>query len=215
MTETPIKVGMIGAGYILQSHAMAVAAIRNLRLRAVADSSAQRSKRAASEFGFEQCFTSVEEIAASDCDVVHVLVPPHLHIEIAQALIEAGKSVFLEKPMGISAEACRRLGELADDRGVRLGINHNFLFLPGYERMRAAIAEREFGAIDHITCNWNALLPQLRAGPFDAWLLSSPANLFFELGPHIAAFILDLMSDAQPSAAIAANPIELPTGQPV
>jgi predicted dehydrogenase/nucleoside-diphosphate-sugar epimerase len=213
MSKSPIKVGMIGAGYILKSHAQAVAAIDGAALHAVADSSSQRAAEAARQFGFAHAFSSVDEIAASDCDVVHVLVPPFLHLDMAEQLLEAGKSVFLEKPMGLSSAQCRRIGALADSKGLRLGVNHNFLFLPGYERLRAAVAERELGRIDHITCNWNAFLPQLRAGPFDAWMLSAPANLFFELGPHVAAFILDLLGDATVSAAVATNDITLPSGQ--
>lgn len=213
MTKSPVKVGMIGAGYILKSHVLAVSALEGTSLHAVADASQQRAADAARQFGFAHAYSSLDEIAASDCDIVHVLVPPFLHLDMAKKLLEAGKSVFLEKPMGLSSEGCRRIGELADAKELRLGVNHNFLFLPGYERLRSAVAERELGRIDHVTCNWNAFLPQLRAGPFDAWMLSAPANLFFELGPHVAAFILDLLSDAHVSAAVAANPTTLPSGK--
>jgi predicted dehydrogenase/nucleoside-diphosphate-sugar epimerase len=213
MTKTSTKVGMIGAGFILKSHAQSVSALDGCVLHAVADSSEHRAAEAARQFGFAKVLTSVEEMAISDCDVVHVLVPPFLHLEIAQRLLEEGKSVFLEKPMGLSSEECRRLGAIADARGLRLGINHNFLFLPGYERLRSAIADRKLGRVDHITCNWNVFLPQLRSGPFDAWMLSAPANIFFELGPHLGAFILDLLGGASISAAVADDAVELQSGQ--
>jgi len=212
MIKPPIKVGMVGAGYILKSHAQAVAALEGTQLHAIADRSAQRAADAARQFGFTNALSSVDEIAASDCDVVHVLVPPFLHEEMAETLLNAGKSVFLEKPMGLSSEGCRHLGQLAESKGVRLGVNHNFLFLPGYELLRSAVRERELGRIDHVTCNWNLFLPQIRSGPFDAWMLSAPANLFFELGPHLAAFILDLLSDVTVSGAVAGNPVTLPSG---
>jgi nucleoside-diphosphate-sugar epimerase len=102
---------------------------------------------------------------------------------------------------------------LADERGLRLGVNHNFLFLPSYERLRTKVREGELGRVDHINCNWNYELPQLRSGPFDAWMLSAPANLFFELGPHLVAFVLDLLGEAEVSAAMATNSADLPTGQ--
>ncbi len=213
VTQSPLKVGMVGAGFILRPHALAVSAVEGASLHAVADTSARRASQAASEFGFEQAFSSVDELARSECDVVHVLVPPFLHLDIAEQLLEAGKSVFLEKPMGLSSEACRKLGELADRRGLRLGVNHNFLFLPAYERLRTEIQRGELGRIDHLNCNWNFELPQLRSGPFDAWMLSAPANLFFELGPHLAAFVLDLLGAAEVRAAAAMNAVELPTGE--
>lgn len=213
MTKPPLKVGMIGAGYILKSHATSVAALPGLELHAVADTSRYRAEDAARQFGFDHAFTSIDEIAASDCDVVHVLVPPFLHLGMAEKLLRAGKSVFLEKPMGLSSADCAAVGELAEAQGLRLGVNHNFLFLPGYERLRAAVTGRELGRIDHLTSNWHLFLPQIHSGPFDLWMLSAPANLFFELGPHAAAFVLDLMGDASVSAAVAANPVELPSGQ--
>jgi predicted dehydrogenase/nucleoside-diphosphate-sugar epimerase len=203
---------MVGAGFILKPHALAVSAA-GATPHAVADTSARRAADAAREFGFEHSFSSVEELANSDCDVVHVLVPPFLHLEIAELLLMAGKSVFLEKPMGLSSEACSRLGALADERGLRLGVNHNFLFLPGYERLRTRIREGELGRVDHINCNWNYELPQLRSGPFDAWMLSAPANLFFELGAHLAGFILDLLGQGEVRAAVSTNAVELPTGE--
>src|SRR3954453_3210680 len=141
MTNSPVKVGMLGAGFILKPHAVAVASVNGATLHAVADTSPQRAAEAARQFGFVHALSSVEELADSDCDVVHVLVPPFLHLEVAETLLSAGKSVFLEKPMGLAAAECRRLGALADAKGLRLGVNHNFLFLPGYERLRSAIRE--------------------------------------------------------------------------
>ncbi|MFL6720874.1 MAG: NAD-dependent epimerase/dehydratase family protein [Sphingomonas sp.] len=213
MTNAPVKVGMVGAGFILKPHALAVSTIAGAELHAVADTSLSRAQNAAREFGFAQAFGSVEELARSDCDVVHVLVPPFLHLEVAETLLNAGKSVFLEKPMGLSAADCLRLGAIAEGKGLQLGVNHNFLFLPGYERLRSAVHQGALGRIDNLTCNWNFELPQLRSGPFDTWMLSAPANLFFELGPHLAAFVLDLTGEAKVSAAIASKPKALPTGQ--
>lgn len=213
MSKAPIKVGMAGAGFILKPHALAVAALDGLVLHAVADTSLARAEDAARQFGFAHAFGSVDEIAASDCDVVHVLVPPFLHLEIAEKLLKTGKSVFIEKPMGLSGAECRRLGALADAKGLRLGVNHNFLFLPGYELLRSVVREGGIGRVDQISCSWHYELPQLHAGPFDAWMLSAPANLFFELGPHLAGFIVDLAGDVKVSAAVASRPIDLPTGR--
>jgi predicted dehydrogenase/nucleoside-diphosphate-sugar epimerase len=213
MTNSPVKVGMVGAGFILRPHAIAVSSIDGATLHAVADTSASRAAEAARQFGFAHAFSSVEELADSDCEVVHVLVPPFLHLQVAEMLLNAGKSVFLEKPMGLSSADCLRLGALAEDKGLRLGVNHNFLFLPGYERLRTAVAEGSLGRLDQISCAWNYELPQLKGGPFDAWMLSAPANLFFELGPHLAAFLLDLLGEAAVRAAVASSPVELPTKQ--
>ena len=82
---------------------------------------------------------------------MHVLLPPYLHEDVTRRLLEAGKSVFVEKPMGLSAGECKALAELAASRGLRLGVNHNFLFMPGYEAMRRDAASGALGTLDHLT----------------------------------------------------------------
>ena len=206
------KVAMLGAGYILQAHATAVAAIPSIRLGMVADASLGRAQAAASKYGFTEAGGSTEAIAASDCEVVHILLPPALHLEAATALVRAGKSVFLEKPMGLDSAACDALCADAEERGVRVGVNHNFLFAPTYEKLRAQVRGGDIGRIDHIGATWHFGLAQLRYGPFDTWMLRDPGNIIFELLPHLAAFIIDLVGEPVISSVAATHPIDLPGG---
>ncbi len=209
------KVGLLGAGYILDSHAKALAAIPNTRLDAVCDVSRGRAEKAAAKFGIPNVMHSIDELAASDCDVVHVLLPPALHISAALAMVEARKSVFLEKPMGLDSGECAALCARAAERGVVVGVNHNFLFSSAYESLRAAVKQGELGRIDHLAVNWHYALPILQFGPFDNWMLAAPANIVFELGSHASSFILDLLGTTSVETAVAGNPLSLPGGQTV
>lgn len=209
------KVGLLGAGYILDSHAKALAAIPGVLLHAVCDVSRGRAVQAAAKFGIPHVLRSIEELAASDCDVVHVLLPPALHIDAALAMVEGGKSVFLEKPMGLDSAACTALCARATEKGVAVGVNHNFLFSPGYEALRVSVKAGELGRIDHIAANWHFALPILQFGPFDSWMLAAPANIMFEVGSHLGAFIVDLVGLPDIASAVVGNPIALPAGQTV
>lgn len=210
-----IKVGLLGAGYILDSHAAALAAISGVTLHAVCDVSRGRAERAATKFGIRNVLQSIDDLAKSDCDVVHVLLPPGLHIEAALAMVEAGKSVFLEKPMGLDSSACDALCACAAENGVAIGVNHNFLFSPGYEALRSAVKAGELGRLDHLAVNWHFALPLLQFGPFDNWMLAAPANIMFELGSHVSAFVVDLLGPPAIESAVAGNAISLPAGQSV
>ena len=214
MTQ-PLKVGLIGAGYILQSHAKALKATDGVVLHAVCDLAISRAQGAADLFGIPKVFQSLEEIAASDCDAVHILLPPELHIDTASRMIEAGKHVFLEKPMGLGSAACRALSQQAAARGVKLGVNHNFLFMPAYETLRDAIRAGKLGTVDHLAVDWLFQLPLIQFGPFDNWILAAPENLVFELGPHLAAFVIDLVGPVKAIAGHAGSPIDLPGGRRV
>jgi predicted dehydrogenase/nucleoside-diphosphate-sugar epimerase len=203
---------MLGAGYILQAHATAAAAVPGVELHMVADASLGRAQAAAARYGFSEAGGSIEAMAASDCDVVHILLPPALHLDAATTLVKAGKSVFLEKPMGLDSTACDTLCALAEKRGLRVGVNHNFLFSPTYERLRAQIQAGEIGRVDQIAVNWHFGLAQLRYGPFDNWMLADPRHIVFELMPHLGAFLIDLVGEPVLSTVSASNPITLPGG---
>jgi nucleoside-diphosphate-sugar epimerase/predicted dehydrogenase len=210
-----LKVGLLGAGYILDAHAKALAATPGVKLQAVCDLSRDRARRAATRFNIPEVLTSLEELASSECAVVHVLLPPPLHIESATTLVEAGKSVFLEKPMGLDSKACDALCVRAAERRVSLGVNNNFLFSRGYEWLRASVKNGELGRIDHLAVNWHFPLPLVKFGPFDSWMLAAPANIMFELGCHLGAFIVDLIGVPKIASAIVGNPILLPGGATV
>ena len=214
-TTLPVKVGLLGAGYILQAHAKALSALDGVELLAVCDLSRERATEAAQAFAIPLVLTDIAELLASDCDVVHVLLPPHLHVDATRRVLEAGKSAFLEKPMGIDADACQALVDLAAERGLKLGVNHNFLFLPGYERLRGEVKDGTLGKLDHVSVNWLYALGLLQFGPYNNWMLATEANLVFELGPHLAAFVVDLLGPVDELVARASHPIDLPGEQRV
>lgn len=203
---------MLGAGFILKSHATAVAQLPGVSLHMIADAALGRAKQAAALYSFAHAAGSIEEMAASDCDVVHILLPPAHHIDAAKAMVAAGKSVFLEKPMGIDSASCAELCDAAQAAGVSVGVNHNFLFSKRYEELRAAIKRGEIGRIDSLSADWLYDLPQIRFGPFDNWMLAAPANVLFEISPHLVAFIVDLIGTPRIESATAGNHTTLPSG---
>ena len=212
---TRLKVGLLGAGYIVQAHARALAEIDAVEMRAVCDVSEARAAQAAAEFGIPQVCTSVEQLLGGDCDVIHVLVPPYLHEGVTRQILEAGKSAFLEKPMGLDSRECDALVALAADKGVRLGVNHNFLFLPSYEALRRDAADGTLGTLDHVTVNWLYGLGLIQFGPYNNWIVGSEGNLLFELGTHLGAFVIDLLGPLDELTAVASRAIDLPGSQRV
>ena len=210
-----IKVGLLGAGYILQAHAKALQATDGVEIRAICDISRERAAEAAAAFDVPLVHGDIAELLGSDCDVVHVLLPPHLHVDVTRRILEAGKSAFVEKPMGLGSEQCQQLVDLAKARGLKLGVNHNFLFLPSYERLRSELHDGTLGPIDHVTVNWLYMLGLLQFGPYNNWMLREPGNLVYELGPHLAAFVVDLLGPVDDLVAVASHPIDLPGHQRV
>jgi predicted dehydrogenase/nucleoside-diphosphate-sugar epimerase len=209
------RVALLGAGYIADWHALALQSVDGVELAAVCDPVQTRVEALARKFGVSKVYGSLEEMMASETlDAVHVLTPPDRHFEAARAALDAGVDVFVEKPMCASAEDCDALVRLAEERGLRLGVGHNFLFAEIYERLRQDVKSGVLGLIDDVTITWHKPLPQAAHGPFDAWMLRDPRNILIEVGSHSVAHMLDLVGEPENLEVPASNAIELSTGVP-
>ena len=212
-TVQPIRVGFLGTGYIADWHAQALRTIPAVSLDAVCDKDEPRAQAFGQRHGVDRWYESLEamlEDAEIDLDVVHVLLPPDLHASAASTLIEHGIHVFLEKPMATTASDCSDLVEQATAHNVMVGVNHNFLFAPVYEKLRDDLRSGKLGQPDHVTITWNRELDQLQSGPFNLWMLRDPRNIVLEIGPHCLAAMLDLVGPLEITGVRASNPVTLP-----
>jgi len=85
-------------------------------------------------------------------DVVLVCTPDNLHAEHAIAALNAGKHVFLEKPMAITIEDCDLIMAAARKSKGKLYIGHNMRFFPVIRKMRELIEEGRIGRVEAIWC---------------------------------------------------------------
>src|SRR5262249_8134746 len=65
-----------------------------------------------------------ELLRREELDVVDVVLPSHLHYEVARAVLESGRHLLLEKPMALTVPHCDELLGLARSRGLRLAVGH-------------------------------------------------------------------------------------------
>ena len=208
------RVALLGAGYIAGWHAKCLASVDGVDLVAVCDKARGRAETLAASYGVPHVYALLEEMLAAEAlDAVHILVPPDMHFAAAKTAIDAGVSVFLEKPMCDRAERCEDLVQLAAERRVSLGVGHNFLFSRPWEQLRRDVRSGILGRIDQITITWNRFLPQSSLGPFDIWMLRDPRNIVLETGSHLVAHMLDLIGEPDTMDARASNSIALPTGR--
>lgn len=208
------RVGLLGTGYIAEWHAKALATVPGVELVAVCDKVVSRAQSFAEKFRVPAAHGSLSEmLERGGLDAVHVLVPPDLHFESAQAILRAGVHALLEKPMSPRAEDCDALVRLAGEKKLSLGIGHNFLFSDCYERLREDVRSGLLGPLDHVTITWHRELPQLTFGPFDIWMLRDPGNIALEIGSHGVAQVLDLVGEPDDIQVKATNPIALETGR--
>jgi len=212
-SQSRIRAGIIGAGYIADFHARAIRQADGVELVGVCDANLTRAESFAARWGVSKVFDSLESMLLSQkLESVHVLSPPNVHYSLAQAALQSGVNVFLEKPMCISIQEAKEIINMAYDRGLQLGVNHNLLYSNCYERLRETVRSGLLGLLDHVTINYFAELGQITTGPFDSWMLREPGNLILETGPHLVSALLDLVGTPDQIFATADRRVDLPGG---
>ena len=146
------RVGLIGCGAIAELRHLP--ALRSLGTRpvAVADSDPAALARIADPNGIERRHASAEALIADpEVDCVGVLVPPAAHAEVAVAVLEAGKDVLVEKPLGLTPEDCERMVRAAERSGRVAMVAHNLRFHRFVSRAREMIAAGAIGEVKAVS----------------------------------------------------------------
>lgn len=144
---TPLRAGLIGAGFIGSVHAHAIRST-GAQLTRVSDSTPDRSVEAAQRLGGLAPAESAEALIASDdVDVVHICTPNATHAALAEKVIAAGKSVVCEKPLATSVADADRLAGLADRAGVVAAVPFVYRYYPTVREVRAKVADGDAGRL--------------------------------------------------------------------
>ena len=96
--------------------------------------------------------TNVADVLGdSRVEAIVLATPISSHYRLARAALEAGKHVFIEKPMAVSVEECRRLIDLAASRRRTLMVGHTFVFSPPVRKVKEIIDSGDVGEVRFIT----------------------------------------------------------------
>jgi len=122
-------------------------------------------------------------IADSEIEAVFIMVRDHYHEEIAVAALNAGKAVFLEKPMAITLEGCDRILEAAYRTKTPLMVGHNMRYMPSILKMKEVI---DSGIIGDIQCVWVRHFINYGSCYFRHWcaLQENCTGLLLQKGAH-------------------------------
>ncbi len=91
--------------------------------------------------------TGFDLISDKDIDAVYVATPPGSHMEYAIAAIEAGKPVYIEKPMAVNHAECQRINEAAEKKGIPVFVAYYRRALPGFLKVKEFIENGSIGRV--------------------------------------------------------------------
>jgi len=153
-----IGVGVIGFGWMGRVHAQAHARLRHHfpdlglvpELVAVADDVPGRAEAAAAQFGFASATADWRELLTDPrVELVSVTAPNWLHREIGVAVAEAGRHLWIEKPVGLTADDARAVAGAVAAAGVQGTVGFNYRHAPAVALARRLVAEDAIGRVTH------------------------------------------------------------------
>lgn len=163
--KTPIRVGLVGAGYVSQFHIQALQRLANVQLVGIADMEESRARTVAEQFGLPASFPSLEAMCAERLDVVHVLTPPASHADVALEALKHGCDVLVEKPMATSVEDCDRIEQAGKAAGKTVCVNHSLLYDAFVVRALEIVRSGALGDVLTVDYLRSSDYPPYRGGP--------------------------------------------------
>ena len=143
-----LRIGVIGLGWFGEIHCDTIMGIPNLELAALCTRTPERLQQLAGKYGVQKTFRDYRELLADpSIDAVSIVTMWNQHTEPAIAALEAGKHVFLEKPMASTVEDCNKIIAASKRfRGILL-VGHICRFNPRYRMAKQAIDAGRIGRI--------------------------------------------------------------------
>lgn len=145
-----IRIGVLGCGRIGQVHARSIKSLNNAKLVAVSDAFETTANSLAAATGAEVRSTEAV-IASADIDAIIIGTPTDTHYDLIHAAAHAGKAIFCEKPVDMSADRIRDCIKVVDAAGVAFLTAFNRRFDPNFATIQSRIAAGEIGAVEIVT----------------------------------------------------------------
>ncbi len=187
-----LRVGVIGYGYWGPNIVRNFHAQDQARVVAVCDKSQKSLGKVRHAYPDMVTTDDVDDLLTSpDIDLIAVVTPVWTHYELAKKALQNGKHVFVEKPFTCSVAQGEELIELAERKGLKIMVDHTFLFTGAVRRMKQMIDDGTLGELYYYDST------RVNLG-----LFQHDVNVLWDLAPHDLS-IMDHLIKQKPEAVVA------------
>ncbi len=176
----PIRIGIIGAGYIAGVHSKILMADDRVKITAVNDIIGAKAEQLAQATG-ARVHPNIESMLSSGLDALYVCTPNAIHSEFVLAALQAGVHVFSEKPMATSLDIARQLVTASRAAKSLYQIGHNRRFASVYKFVKSTITSGFRPVAAHVKMNRGELKNPVWTGDpkiSGGFLYETPIHLF-------------------------------------
>jgi predicted dehydrogenase len=181
----PVGVAVVGLGYWGPNLLRVLGDNLDVSVRWICDLDPERLGKYRRRHPGARATTRIERVLADPAvDAVVIATPVDTHYNLAARVLEAGKHVFVEKPLAPSSELADELARIAAERGRILMCGHTFLYSPPVRAIKRMISEGKLGDIYFISSS------RVNLG-----LHQRDVSVIWDLGPHDFSILLYWLSE--------------------
>jgi predicted dehydrogenase len=189
-----IRMGVIGYGYWGPNLVRNFSGADESQVAMVCDANQQALKRVKKAYPNVRVTADCDELIKDpEVDAVAIATPVFTHHELAKKALEAGKSVFIEKPFTHTVAEGEELLELAEKKKLKIMVDHTFLYTGAVRKMKQLIEDNILGDLyyfDSVRVNLG--------------LFQHDVNVVWDLATHDIS-IMDYLIDERPQAVAASG----------
>ena len=185
-----LKLGVIGLGWVAQIfHLPILKRLEDVEIVALCDREKSRAKMIGERFGVEHIYTDYQQmIEQAGVDAVDICTSTDSHLQVTMAALEAGKDVFVEKPIARHYDEAVKMTEAAKTHKRKLMVGMNNRFRPDMMILKSFVEKGEIGKVFYVKAGW---LKKLSSD--NRWMTQkekSGGGVFIDLGIALLDLVL-------------------------
>jgi len=185
------KVGIVGCGSISGIYFENARKFKMIEVTACADIDMEKAKESAAKHEVSPCTVS-EIIADPEIDIILNLTIPQAHAEVGLMALGAGKSVYSEKPLGVTREEGRKLLDLAAEKGLRVGCAPDTFLGGGLQTCRKLIDDGWIGEPLGAAAFMTSPGPE-KWHPSPEFFFKTGGGPMFDMGPYYLTALVSIL----------------------
>ncbi|MHA1744858.1 MAG: Gfo/Idh/MocA family protein [Promethearchaeota archaeon] len=183
-----IKVAIIGSGFIAEHHCFAFSQIPEVEIIGISSLDTPSAEELVKKFNIQgSIFADYHDLLALDCVAVSICLPNFLHKEVAIAALNAGKHVFIEKPLARTVKEGEAILAAAKLAGKTIYYCENNMYAPAFVKVKEILDQKGVGQV------YLARGKEHHSGPHSKWFYKQEqagGGALLDLGVHDIACLV-------------------------
>lgn len=199
-----MKLGIIGAGYIVDEFLKNSKGIENLEIVSCFSRTFSKAKDISEKYGIKKPCKTLEELLDSGIDSIYIASHSNSHLEYSTIAIERGLNVLCEKPVTTNSKELSKVLSLAEKKGVVYMEAMRLIYMPSYLKLKELLKDEYFGKIISIETSAGRISSRLYRHTLDL-----TGGALMDLGVYCIYSIVDILGEPN---KILAEALKLDTG---